>query len=98
MPRPNVEANPMSTGHIQTPRDELKAAVVTALEKAMVEFPRTVTEVAFRAIEAHAGGIFLVPRHGTRAMIDAARQEFGIVLYEINAANAASPYAPKVKP
>ena len=81
-----------------TPRDELKAAVMQAMEDGMVEFSRTVMEIAFQVIEMHNGGCVVVPRHGTRAMIDAARLEFGIVLHEINAANAASPYAPEVKP
>lgn len=96
--RPNVGGNPMSTGHIQTPRDELRAAVVAALEDAMCEFPHTAMKVAFRAIEAHAGGCWIVPKRPADTMITAGRRSFGQVVDIIIAANAASPYAPEVKP
>ena len=36
-----------------TPRDELKAAVMKAMEDGMVEFARTTMEIAFQVIEAH---------------------------------------------
>ena len=88
----------MSTGHIQTPRDELKAAVVTALEKAMCEFPRIAMEVAFRGIESHAGGCWIVPKRPAGTMITAGRRHcFAQMVDIITAANAASPYAPEVK-
>ena len=78
-----------------TPRDELKAAVTKALEDAMCECPRIAMDVAFRAIEAHAGGIFLVPKRPTGTMITVGRRAFQPMGDIIAAANAASPYAPE---
>ena len=78
-----------------TPRDELKSAVMKAMEDGMVEFARTVMEIAFQTIESHAGGCVVVPRRPDHAMIAAGRRVVGQTVGIIIAANAASPYAPE---
>ena len=88
-----------------TPRDDLKAAVVAALEGAMCDFPRSMMEVAFRAIESHAGGCVVVPREQTAAMLksisddfDAARAGNADIADIWEGSITASPYAPEEKP
>ena len=59
---------------------------------------RGAAEAILLCFEAHAGGIFLVPKRPTGTMITVGRRAFEPMAAIITAANAASPYAPAMKP